>query len=241
MEPGAGRVEAVDTADRRPLVVAVDDDPCVLRALQRLVRGEPYDLLTTDDPDEALRWVGEKQLRLFITDQRMPGMAGSDLVTRVSARVPALPTVILTGYPETAVVLEEKNIRIRKLILKPWDDAALLATLRELLGLEGPGGPRPAAEPDLRIDCRGLTLGAALVRMALLVPAAKARNGCATLEVQNLDRLEGPISRFVVELIRAAAESDVRITLIDGSGCAEMVLRAVGAGPYVVSGPGRTP
>lgn len=108
----------------RPLVVCVDDEAPVLRALQRTLGRSPYDLRTTSRPEEALRWSRERTLDVLVTDQRMPGMAGTELVEAVRERSPETSWIVLTAYPDPA---------IRPLILKPWDDAALRRTVDELV------------------------------------------------------------------------------------------------------------
>ncbi|HVR84235.1 MAG TPA: response regulator, partial [Planctomycetota bacterium] len=111
-----------------PVVVCVDDDPQVLSAVQRLLRREPYELLTTEKPETALRWLVERGVGLLITDLRMPDMDGSDLVKVVEERFPETASLILTGYPDLAPTRTGP-----RLIAKPWDDAELKDAIRALL------------------------------------------------------------------------------------------------------------
>src|SRR5437867_5644105 len=108
--------------DERPCVLLVDDDPGVLASLRRLLHDEPYDSLATTDPAEALEWIGRREIALLITDQRMPGMSGTDLVLKTRDRSPRTACVILTAYPDTAIIVEREQLRIERLVLKPWDD-----------------------------------------------------------------------------------------------------------------------
>jgi DNA-binding NtrC family response regulator len=114
-------------------IVLVDDDPAVLRALRRLLRDEPYDILTTDQPPAALRWVGEREVNLVVTDELMPGMEGHDLVEEVHARSPRTACVILTGYPLTAMSVPGLREGIHAMITKPWDDEMIRRIIRQLL------------------------------------------------------------------------------------------------------------
>src|SRR6185295_18954888 len=107
-------------ANDRPAVVLVDDDLGVLAALKRLLRDEPFDVLATSSPLEALGWLSEREVRAILVDERMPAMSGSELLTWVRARFPELPSVMLTGYADTALIVEEKELRIERLVLKPW-------------------------------------------------------------------------------------------------------------------------
>ena len=126
------------------MVVCVDDDPHVLTAVQRLLRREPYELLTTDKPETALRWLVEGGVRLLITDLRMPDMDGRDLVKVVEERFPGTASLILTGYPEQAPTQTQP-----RLITKPWDDTELKDAIRSLVLPKA--APRGAGRVEGRI------------------------------------------------------------------------------------------
>ena len=117
----------------RHRVVCVDDEPAILSALRRALRTEPYELLTTPDPQHALRWVSSQEVSLIITDQRMPEMEGTELLKEVTRRSPCTARIILTAYP--GVVVSRPGVRgdTECMISKPWDSAMLRRTIRELL------------------------------------------------------------------------------------------------------------
>jgi response regulator RpfG family c-di-GMP phosphodiesterase len=117
----------------RHVVVLVDDEPEVLSALRRALRREPYQVLTTSRPAEALKWVEAIDVSAVVSDQRMPGMTGTELLGRVSERSPATTCVMLTAYgPEAA---EQPGVRhsVECILSKPWDDGMLRNALREFL------------------------------------------------------------------------------------------------------------
>jgi DNA-binding NarL/FixJ family response regulator len=116
--------------DLSPVVLCVDDDPQVLSAVKRLLRREPYDLLTTDKPSMALRWIGKRKVDLLITDLKMPEMSGTDLIKVVEERSPQTKSLILTGFPEKASGLPENR---SNLIAKPWNDLEFKETIRSLV------------------------------------------------------------------------------------------------------------
>ncbi len=127
------------TAPRSQVVVCVDDDGRILASLRRLLRGEPYELLTTPDPHEALEWVRRRPVDLLITDERMPRMSGRELLRAVRVLRPETMLVVLTGFPDAALILERVRNAIERLFTKPWHDADLRQTIRDLLHLR-PGG-----------------------------------------------------------------------------------------------------
>jgi DNA-binding NtrC family response regulator len=117
-----------------PVVVCVDDEPAVLSSLQRLLRNEPYRVMTTGKPEEAMTWVLEKRARIVIVDQRMPGMSGLELLELVRSCSPSTARVMLTGQSDLSGVLKRTKLEaIDRLLRKPWDGDELKGTLRSLL------------------------------------------------------------------------------------------------------------
>jgi len=91
-----GEEPAAAALTRRHTVLCVDDEPPVLNALHRLLRGQPYELLSTHDPGQALAWAGSRDPSLVIADYRMPAMDGIELLERVrERRIAALSAVLL--------------------------------------------------------------------------------------------------------------------------------------------------
>jgi len=117
----------------KPSVLCVDDDPYVLRSLERLLREEPVEVLTTLHPELALRWVEEHDVRLLVTDQRMPGMAGTEYLVRARQIVPDAKRVILTAYPLDTAVLPDFLNGTYGLMAKPWDGALMRSMIRQIL------------------------------------------------------------------------------------------------------------
>lgn len=119
---------------KAPVVVCVDDEPAILAALRRLLRREPYRLLTTELPDQAMDWVLAEKADVLIADQRMPGMSGLQLLELVQACSPTTSRVLLSGQSDLSGILElQKLAAIQRLIRKPWDPEHFKASIRELL------------------------------------------------------------------------------------------------------------
>ena len=117
-----------------PVVVCVDDEPAILASLQRLLRNEPYRLMTTERPEEAVAWVLVNQARVVIADQRMPGMTGLELLELVRACSPTTVRVMLSGQTDLTGILKRTTLEaIDRLVRKPWDGDELKNTLRTLV------------------------------------------------------------------------------------------------------------
>lgn len=117
-----------DTA--RPSIVLIDDDPEVLRAVERDVRSRyaaSYRVIATSSGAEALDVIDRLVLRsdplaLVVADQRMPGMSGTEVLEQVADRLPGTKRVLLTAYADTdAAIAAINRAHIDYYILKPWD------------------------------------------------------------------------------------------------------------------------
>ena len=113
-------------------VLFVDDEVNILKAVQRLLRGESWQVLTASRGAEALELLDRHPCQVVVTDQRMPEMSGVDLLSAVRERQPDIVRMMLTGYTEMNVAVEAINRgEIYRLITKPWNDEELKATIRQ--------------------------------------------------------------------------------------------------------------
>jgi len=133
----------MDEVPGKPVIVCVDDEPAILGSLQRMLRHEPYEFLTTQNPGEAVDWILQRDARLVIADQRMPSVTGLELLEIVKACSPRTIRVMLTGHSDLSGILKLNKIdTIERLIRKPWDPQDFKNILRELLA-GSDRSPRP--------------------------------------------------------------------------------------------------
>lgn len=133
----------------KPTVLCVDDDPGVLSALRRALRAEVWEVVTATNAAQALASLRHNPVEVIVSDERMPGMDGSEFLAEVRQRWPWIGRVLLTGYPGRSVLSRSLQTGIDFLIQKPWDDLALKATVRDLIG------DMERARSDERRDVRG--------------------------------------------------------------------------------------
>jgi thioredoxin reductase (NADPH) len=114
----------------KPAIITVDDDPEVLRAIERDLRrkyAEHYRILRADSGKTALEIVRELQIRnapvaLFVVDQRMPQMSGVEFLEQAIKFYPEAKRVLLTAYADTeAAIAAINDAGINHYLLKPWD------------------------------------------------------------------------------------------------------------------------
>ncbi|MBK7864767.1 MAG: response regulator [Archangiaceae bacterium] len=115
-------------AARRILVV--DDEEGVTSALRRSLRREGYEIATSNDPKEALVRLKTETFDLLISDHLMPGMTGTEFTKICRDRYPDMMRLMLTGQPETQMVIKAINEgEVYRFVTKPWDDLELKVTL----------------------------------------------------------------------------------------------------------------
>src|ERR687893_900003 len=130
--------------ERRPAILAVDDEPAVLAAVARDLRrgfGERYRILRATSGPEGLELVAEvrrrgDQVALLIADQRMPGMAGTEYLVEARKLVPDAKRVLLTAYADTEAAIQAINeVDLDYYLLKPWDppEEQLYPVIEDLL------------------------------------------------------------------------------------------------------------
>jgi CheY-like chemotaxis protein len=131
----------------RPLVLCVDDEKPILAALARILRHEPYEVVTTDDPEEALDRIRSHPVSLILCDYRMPVISGTSLLQMVKAHSPATVRVMLTGYPQDGWLRAAEENGLMRVCTKPWDDVALRRLIREEIdSIAGRPFPKPGGD-----------------------------------------------------------------------------------------------
>lgn len=114
-------------------LLAVDDEPNILTALRRLFRATGWRILTAGHAEEALALLATEAVDAVLSDMRMPGMDGVQLLERVSQGWPRTARLLLTGQADLGSTIEAINRgRLHRYITKPWNDEELMLTLRQV-------------------------------------------------------------------------------------------------------------
>jgi response regulator RpfG family c-di-GMP phosphodiesterase len=119
-----------------PRLLLVDDEVRILSALRRTLRREGYEIVTAESAAEALRVLDEGPVDAILTDHKMPGMSGAQLLAEAARRCPNAARMIITGWTEEIPPERLEQLGVCALVTKPWDDAKLKATLRRALGID---------------------------------------------------------------------------------------------------------
>ena len=111
-------------------LLLVDDEEGVLKAVRRVFLEENYEILTAKSADEALAVMETKKVHLVISDHRMPGMTGAELLKEIKEQWPETIRIMLTGHADIQAIMGAVNDgAVYKFITKPWNDEDLRLTV----------------------------------------------------------------------------------------------------------------
>jgi thioredoxin reductase (NADPH) len=115
---------------KKPYIIAIDDDLSVLRAVERDLKtkfSSHYRVLAADSPQKAMGVVRQltsrgDQVALFLVDQRMPLMSGTEFLQEAIALQPEARRVLLTAYADSAAAIDAINkVKLNHYLMKPWE------------------------------------------------------------------------------------------------------------------------
>ncbi len=123
---------------RKKRILAVDDDGLVRKSLEILLREAGYEASVASGGQEALGYLVQRHFDLLITDIRMPGMDGLQVIqavrdyTREMKREP-IPEIVLTAYNDEHVRASAERLGVREFLLKPFKMDEFLKALERNL------------------------------------------------------------------------------------------------------------
>ncbi len=155
--------------NEKPIILAVDDEPEVSRAIARDLReayGERYRVVRAESPLAAMETLTDLRFRndtvaLLLADQRMPEMTGVEFLEQASKLFPLAKRVLLTAYADTDAAIRAINrVRLDYYLMKPWHppQANLYPVLDDLLD-DWSAGNKPVFRGVQVIDHRWSPLG----------------------------------------------------------------------------------
>jgi len=135
-------------------ILILDDDDHVLKSLSRLLRSSVYGISCFQDPQEALIQCTVRHFDLILSDQRMPGIQGTEFFAQVAQLSPETRRILISGYSDFSSVTDAFNAGvIHKFVVKPWDNKKLRELVAEQLATKEKGGDG-ASEPSALTPAR---------------------------------------------------------------------------------------
>lgn len=118
-------------------VLFVDDERAILKTCQRLLRGGGLNVFIAEDGPAALDILAVEQMDIIISDVRMPGMDGHQLLRKVRELYPSTIRLLLSGHAEDKEIIRAiLDGSCKMCILKPWDSQMLRKTIQQLLAVK---------------------------------------------------------------------------------------------------------
>lgn len=115
-------------------ILLVDDEPNVISSLKRALADEPYKIHTANSGFEGLSLLKENGIKLVISDEKMPGMSGSEFLSAVKKLFPDTIRIILTGHASIQAAMDAVNKgEIYRFFAKPWNEIELKLAIRSAI------------------------------------------------------------------------------------------------------------
>jgi serine/threonine protein kinase len=151
-EPMSNSQGIAVAAARRPRLLFVDDEERVTNALKSIFK-DHYEITTASSGEQALDLAREGHFHVIVSDQRMPGMLGVELLRELKLIAPVSVRILLTGYSDLAAIVGSVNEgEVFRFVSKPWNQDDLQATVAEAvtiaIALEASPPPRATEKGD---------------------------------------------------------------------------------------------
>jgi two-component system KDP operon response regulator KdpE len=127
---------------KRPMILLVDDEPTVLRALRVALEAQDYAVTAVLTGEDALARITNGAFDLVLLDLGLPGISGFTVIERVRVLFPALPIIVLSAQGEDAPKVEALDLGADDYISKPFSVRELLARVRVALRHADSAGAR---------------------------------------------------------------------------------------------------
>ena len=114
-------------------ILIVDDNEVFRLPLQRALEAAGFEVVAVPSAEDALAVLDGRTVDLLLTDHRLPGMNGVQLLTRIKATHPALAIVVMTAYGTTESAVEARRHGADDYLLKPFEVPDLLRALHRAL------------------------------------------------------------------------------------------------------------
>ena len=114
-------------------ILVVDDEPAARSGLERILGGESYTVVSAADGHQALEHARQQTFDAVITDLRMPGMSGIDLIGELRELDPMLPVIVATAFGDVQSAVQAMRAGADDYVTKPVDIDALSHILKRVI------------------------------------------------------------------------------------------------------------
>lgn len=112
-------------------VLLIEDEQTLASALQRVLEVEKYEVTTATDPAKGLALARKGDFEVVVTDLKMPGISGMDVIKDLHENRPQLPVILMTGHHTTETAIEAMKFGAYDYILKPPDPPEFIGLIEK--------------------------------------------------------------------------------------------------------------
>ena len=131
-------IRGVPVTKTNECVLVAEDEPAIRHAISRMLRGHGFRVLEAASGGDALRAAAEEpgRIDLLLTDIRMPGMGGKELVQKLLETRPGTRVILMSGYTDDELLREELGDARHVFLQKPFTARAVVAAVQDLLSAD---------------------------------------------------------------------------------------------------------
>ncbi len=127
-------------------ILIVDDEPNSLKVLSATLKKAGFEVGTAMSGEEAVEQFNSDSYSLVLSDYKMPGMDGAELLRRIQATAPTVPFILMTGYGSIELAVEAMRDGAYSFLTKPLNMEALVSITKEALRVLDEGEPEPSSQ-----------------------------------------------------------------------------------------------
>ena len=205
----------MSTMQPEPIIYVIDDDDAVRQSLEFLLKTTGMTVRGFEHAKAFLDVLPQVQQGCVITDVRMPGMSGIDLLSRLKDSNPNLPVIVITGHGDISLAVEAMKIGAIDFLEKPFDDDHLIAAVRAALNRDAGVVKRKAELGEITEKLAALSNRERQVLDGLV--AGKANKSIAfdlgisprTVEIYRANVMTKMAANSLSDLVRMAMLADI--------------------------------
>ena len=133
----------------KPVIHVIDDDDAVRQSLEFLLKSAKLEVQTYESAVEFLESLPNLGPGCVITDVRMPGMSGIELLKRLKSLHNAIPVIVITGHGDVRLAVDAMKNGATDFLEKPFDDDVLIVAVQAALNRRGKDEKREAERADI--------------------------------------------------------------------------------------------
>jgi response regulator RpfG family c-di-GMP phosphodiesterase len=114
-------------------ILVVDDEGLIQQLCRRILLKNGFEVETASNGSHALEMNAKSSYDILLTDIKMPGMSGLELIEKVKERQPEIAAIVITGYGSVDTAIESLKLGVMGFIIKPFTPDALLVTIQNVL------------------------------------------------------------------------------------------------------------